>query len=359
MVKILHVANFGRKAGGAYHHSVEYKLTNGLIRNGHQTVNVSDRDLARMGSFLGHRKFGVRAANREFLSLCRSMEPEVILLGHADVITAETLSQVRRSIDSVRILQWNVDALFTPANVERILSKRDQVDATLVSTAGPALAALAAPGHVVGYLPNPVDYSIEAGANHLSSALPYDLFFTCGDDRLERNAAGESMLPSQWLGALSTEIAHMRPLVAGMNGAPPLVGAAYARALTSCAVGLNLSRRNDFYLYSSDRMAHFCGNGLAVFMDRATGFGDLFGEDELALFSSRDELVDKMRQILRYPKARQKLAGAGRARYHALFNEQKIARYVLDVAMGTLRASDYEWSLLTPPLLGAISGSAD
>jgi hypothetical protein len=39
MARILHVGNFSLKAKGAFQHSVEHKVSNGLIRNGHQVVN--------------------------------------------------------------------------------------------------------------------------------------------------------------------------------------------------------------------------------------------------------------------------------------------------------------------------------
>ena len=62
MVKIVHASNFSRKAKGAFQHSVEHKITNGLIRNGHAVSTFSDRDVARSGTLLGHRAFGGRAA---------------------------------------------------------------------------------------------------------------------------------------------------------------------------------------------------------------------------------------------------------------------------------------------------------
>lgn len=343
MARILHVANFGRKASGAFHHSVEYKLSNGLTRNGHHVVNVSDRDLARMGSWLGHRQFGVAAANKEFRSLCRNMEPELLLLGHADVIEAATIADLRRELPAMRVAQWNVDALFTPANITRIASKLEVVDATLVSTAGAVLGTLARPGKVLGYLPNPVDFSVESGACHEKRDLPFDLFFACGDAAKRRWTCGEAWLPSDLRARIEGAIPGLRALTPGLNGQPSLVGARYQRALESAAIGLNLSQRNDYYLYSSDRLAQLCGNGLAVLIDRATGFDALFGEDEFAFFAGVDEMVERIRHLKGDAPARQALAGKGRTRYHALFNERVIAKYMVDAAFGTIREADFPW----------------
>ena len=42
----------------------------------------------------------------------------------------------------------------------------------------------------------------------------------------------------------------------------------------------------------------------------------------------------------------QAAAAAGRARYHALFNETRVARYVLGVAFDNHNPADYEWPTL-------------
>ena len=50
MALVVHAANFGLRPKGAFQNNVERKLTNGLIRNGHQVLNFSDRDAAMAGS---------------------------------------------------------------------------------------------------------------------------------------------------------------------------------------------------------------------------------------------------------------------------------------------------------------------
>ena len=47
MARIIHVGAFSLRAKGAFQHSVEHKLSNGLTRLGHQVVNFSDRQAAR------------------------------------------------------------------------------------------------------------------------------------------------------------------------------------------------------------------------------------------------------------------------------------------------------------------------
>jgi len=347
MARILSVTNFVRKPGTAFLHTTGIKISNGLIRNGHFVANFSDRDMARIHSLFGHRKFGVGAANRELRSLCRDMAPDLLLLGHADVIWPETIAQIRAELPALRVLQWNVDAMFTPDNVARLSANLDVVDATLVTTAGEDLKPLVRPGKFLGFLPNPVDPSVETGCNYRQDKLPYDLFFPCGNDKIPRYVCGQDWRMTELVREIERGAPGLRMLTPGVAGQPKLAGAAYQRALESAAIGLNISRRNDHFLYSSDRLAHMIGNGMAVLIDRATGYDRLFDDDELAFFSTVDELVEKIRWLIADPSARRRLAESGRRRYHALFNERAVARYMVDAAFGTFRAEDYPWPALS------------
>ena len=346
-MRILHVGNFGSRAKGAFLHSVAPKLSRGLIRAGHAVVDFADRDAARAGNILGARKFGLAAANRALTRLAQDMRPDLLLLGHADTIAPATLSALRRAIPAMRVLQWNVDPLFEPDNVARLRAKLDVVDATLVSTAGEALAPLKRAGMRLGFLPNPVDFSIESGASHLQGALPHDLFYACGHPSSPpRHIFGRDWNMDAFFAELRGLVPGLRACVAGIEGRPNLAGAAYQDALTRSAAGLNISRRQDQPLYSSDRLAHLAGNGLAVLIDRGSGYGRIFDEEQMLFFSTMDELAARLRRAIAEPQWRQDVASAGRARYHALFNEVTVARYVADVATDAHDPSRYEWPTL-------------
>ena len=349
-MRILHVGNFGSRAKGAFLHSVAPKISRGLVKLGHQVVDFADRDAARAGTLLGSRKFGGRQANRALARLAGDMRPELLVLGHADTIRPETVADLRRAMPAMRVLQWNVDPMFEPDNVARLRSKIEVVAATLVSTAGEALAPLRRRGMALGFLPNPVDFAVESGRADLVENLPYDLFFACGHpSRPLRALFGRDWDMEDFIGALRHMAPGARMRLAGLSGAPHLAGAAYQDALVGCAAGLNASRRHDALLYSSDRLAHMVGNGQMILMDRATGYEPLFGAGAMGFFSSLEELAALVRRVRAEPVWRQAVAQAGRARYHALFNETVVAEYVVDVAFGTHDAGRYEW----PTLIGA------
>jgi hypothetical protein len=350
-MRILHVGNFAARAKGAFLHSVAPKLSRGLVRCGHQVFDFSDRDVARAGSFLGwSRKLGVAAANRALGRLAVDMRPDLLLLGHADTISAETIADLRRAMPAMRVLQWNVDPLFEPDNIRRLRGKLDVVDATLVSTAGAALAPLRRRGMRLGFLPNPVDFSIEGAAAHTRDDLPHDLFYACGHPfRPTRALFGREWNMEHLLTDLLRAAPGVRALTPGLFGAPQLAGAAYQDALAASAIGLNVSRRNDACLYSSDRLAHMAGNGQAVLIDRGTGYDTLFGAHEMAFFASFEELAASLRDLAADQPRRMALAEAGRARYHALFNETLVAGYVVGVATDAHDAGNFAWPTLIDP----------
>jgi hypothetical protein len=346
-MRILHVSNFGGRAKGAFMHGVPPKLSRGLVRAGHSVFDFSDREAARSGSWLGNRKLGLGAANRALTRMALAMRPDLLLLGHADTIRPRTIAALRRALPAMRVLQWNVDGLFEPDNVGRIRSKLEVVDATLVSTAGEALKMVARPGMRLGFLPNPVDFSIESGRVDLRADLPFDLFYPCGHPRSPaRHVFGRDWDMDRFIAELRAKVPGLRAKTPGLAGAPNLAGAVYQDALEACAMGLNASRRNDTLLYTSDRIAHMAGNGQAVLIDRGTGYGAYFTDAQMAFFGSMDELAAQLRRLMADPPARQAMATAGRERYHALFNETLVARYVADVAFDSHDATRYEWPTL-------------
>ena len=347
MTRIVHAANFSLSAKGAFQHSVSIKLSNGLIRNGHSVINFADRDVARTGWIPGHGRFGRATANQALRTLCRETAPDVLLLGHADIIDAATIAAIRDDLPRIAVLQWNVDPLFDAGNIERVRQKLPVVDATLISTAGEALRPLQRAGMRLGFLPNPVDFSIETGHVHCRDTLPFDLFYPCGNPaRPLRVVCGRAWNMDAFTDQLLAALPGIRACMPGVHGTPHLVGAAYQTALESAAIGLNLSRRADLELYSSDRLAHMIGNGETVLIERSTGYDRLFGDDEMGFFSSVQELINHIRIFTADTARRRAVGAAGRARYHALFNERIVARYVLDVALDRLDASDYVWPTL-------------
>lgn len=346
---VVHVSLFptGANKKSSFQHGVAIKLTNGLIRNGHLVLSFSDRDVARALGVLGHRKFGRGRANDALRAFCRQHEPDLLILGHADSILPETIAAIRSDLPRLRVVQWNVDPLFEPDNVARLRTKFPVVDATLVSTAGEALAALRYRGMRLGFFPNPVDPSIERGMNHLRADLPYDLFYACNHpSRPPRRICGKEWDMEVFIPYLLQRVPAARPLLGGLMGHPALRGAAYQHALEQAAIGLNVSRQPSGLLYSSDRLAQMIGNGQVIAIERATGYDRLFTDRQMVFFESIEGLASRLRVLIQDVPERQAIGAAGWERYYTLFNERVVAAYLVDVAFDRHDPARYEWPTL-------------
>ncbi|EGO93421.1 hypothetical protein APM_0868 (plasmid) [Acidiphilium sp. PM] len=343
LMQIIHVSSFPVSPKSKNLHAISTKLSNGFVRNGHSVINFSDRDVARAYGF-GYRRWGRKRANYILREICALHKPQLLLLGHADVIYAETIAEIRNDQPDIRIVQWNVDPLFEPDNIRRIESKLDVVDVTLISTAGDLLRRFKRPGGIVGFMPNPVDFSIERGNVHECEDPPFDLFYPCGNPAKPlRHVFGVDWNMNDFITTLSDLCPKLNACLPGIKGAPHLVGALYQAALEQSAIGLNISRRQDFPFYSSDRMAHLAGNGLAVCMEYGSGFEHLFSGREVLFSSTLQELADQINELRAYPRLRQEIAAAGRDRYFRLFNERKVAHYIEEITFDRLDRSAYEW----------------
>jgi hypothetical protein len=307
-------------------------------------LNFSDRDVARGKSWTGSRKLGRRAANAALVDFCRAHRPDILLLGHADMIEPETIAAIRGELKHLRVGQWNVDPLFEPDNVARLRKKLAVVDVSFISTAGDHLAAMREGGHAMSFMPNPVDPSIERARVDLERNPPFDLFYGCRNPSSPlRIVCGVAWDMNDFIATLGRSLPELKMKCCGIGGAPLLVSAAYQSALASSAIGLNISRRPDHYLYSSDRIAQLAGNGCVVAIERAVGYGDYFGEDEMLFFSNLDELTEKLARLRAEPDLRMRMASVSRSRYFEKFNERNVAAHLLAVLNGARSPEEMPW----------------
>lgn len=340
-MRILHVANFSLRGRRVFLHSTAVKLSRGWTQSGHHVIDFPIRDLAHWMSPIGIKSIGRKRANQALLKVCKDFSPDIIAFGHADTVSLETLAQIREKFPRIRMFQWNYDwwVNATPddpgyksslRNRNAILSRRPFLDATFITQADAALTDIATDRHRAFYFANPVDSGIETAQNFKSSDLPYDIFFAASSGRDLRHHCGEWREMETFCEDIAKAIPEARLLLPGLRSQPQLFGPDYQCALASCKIGLNISRKNNLYLYSSDRISHMMGNGLAVAIDRASGFTDIFDEDEMIFYSSEDELFAKLKFLQNNDAQRQKIAEKGYNKYYAKFNAAQIARKILE-----------------------------
>lgn len=335
-MRIVIAGNYSDKKAGANFYATVRKITNGFIRNGHAVMPFSDRDVAREQSRFGVGRAGDGLANSRLVELCRNFRPDLLLLLHADKIRNDTLREIRAQRPGLRIAVVNLDPLFLPENPPRIRRFAEAADITFITTAGERLAEFATPSHRIAFMPNPADRSIEALECFARNDQPFDLICTIGSEK-----------GTPWRGRMMREIEALVPEARyafyGLAGRPAVYGSGYFDAIADAKMGLNLNRSDEHYLYSSDRLAQYMGNGLLVFVGRSTGYDEIFAEDEMAFYEDMDDLAHKLRHFLTHDAERQAVARKGHAKYHAIFNERIVARFIEEAAWGARLSGDYAW----------------
>ena len=348
-MRILVIGNAGEREPGRRYYSVERKLANGFVRNGHSVWFFSDRDVARAATILRSSRAGRAAANAGFLDAVRNYAPQAIVFAHASLIGTEFLAEAKASPSQPRLAQVCVDPLFRRINVEFLADRARVVDATFVTTAGATLRRFSTAGNVSAYIPNPVDASIEVSRNFERDDLPVDVFFAANAGG-DREGDGRRATPRLLQAAPELKCAFH-----GFDGAPGLYGAAYFDGLAQARMGLNLNSdraetasgrapAEELHLYSSDRVAQFVGSGLLTLSFRLNNLMELFEEDREMVFAASPEAMREA--ALKYKRddaARRRIAEAGHAKAHAAFNERTVARFIEEALFRKPLSLDYQW----------------
>jgi len=85
----------------------------GLCQAGHYVYPFSINDRARANIF-GSKNFGRGFANKRLLACYKNVEPDLLLLGHAQYIKPDTLSLLRQLHPQMKIALWYVDPVYAP-----------------------------------------------------------------------------------------------------------------------------------------------------------------------------------------------------------------------------------------------------
>ena len=321
------------------------KLERGLVREGHHVLFFSDRDVAAVEAPFGWRDLGRGKANRRLIETAAAYAPTLILIGHADIITDQTLEKLKR-VHDVPLAHLNNDPLFVPENVSRIRRRLGVCDRAFVSTGPRTLGEFfpEAAGRV-HHMPNPVDPAVErfdASATP-AAGLRRDLVF-CGN-------ATKHTRRHELLSGLKADLpADVRFDTFGLFGTPPVWGTAYDDVLRTSAMGLNLNRAEGHHWYSSARMAQLAGNGVLVITHAGNGFDTLLPPGTAVYYETADELKDQVVHFSRHDDERRERAARLRAFFRAEINNRRYARHIVETALGRPWSRAYVWA--DPPDAG-------
>jgi hypothetical protein len=337
-LRIVHAAIFNTYKYGTDFYSTDRKISHGLIRNGHFVYDFSYRDIARSESIFRTSKLGIGKVNNKLIQVCKTIRPDLLLLGHSELIKVEPLKNIKKILPGLKIALWFVDALFLTQthSTRHIFDRLDGIDVFFATTGGDYLKAFKTKKNTVSFIPNIADSAVEVNKNFMSDSLDID-FLYCGRDDTESDR--KSFL-TRLFGSIDQKITCE---IRGALGNPLVFGNDYIQLLSRTKMGLNFSRRNDIYLYSSDRIVQLTGNGILTFSPRVPGMEKIYADSEIIYFNEVKELVDKLAFYHGNESERKRVAENGWGKTHMSYNAARVTRFMLELIWEEKFSENYEW----------------
>ena len=346
-LRILHVTNFNERLDGRLFFNTGRRINNGLIRLGHSVLGFSDRDIQKYYKSISDFK-GQKILNDKLKKTCYNYKPDLIITGHADLISKNQIQELKDDNPNTKFAQWFLDPLNKNGpdfdrNKNRIMDKIDLMDASFMTTSPSALKFL--PNNKQNfYMPNPSDHSFET-LNNFNKSCSVDVFFALSHGvhrgKLKSGKEDDRII---FLKKLQDCTSDIKFDIYGINKIQPIWADHYFKTISNAKMGLNLSRGEAIKYYSSDRITQIVGNGLVCLIDEKTQYKDFFNDDEMVFYKNVNDLSEKIKKISRDDKLRRKIAQKGKYKYMKYFNSNIVAQFIIDKTFDINPKSKYLWS---------------
>ncbi len=329
-LKILHVTNFNERHNGRLFYNTGRRLNNGFLRLNHSVLEFSDRDIVSYYRSLKDLK-GSKRLNKKLIEVISNYLPDLVVLGHADLISNETLDYIKKIYPNIKIVQWFLDRMDAEwkINRSRFENKFNFTDANFCTTSPEVLNFDRR--KKIYYIPNPVDESFETLNVFEKKTFSRDLFFAMSHG-VHRGILkkGKFDVRENFINRLRNLLPNVKFDLYGMNDRQPIWADQYLKSIADSKMALNLSQGNPVKYYSSDRISQMVGNGLLTFVDKKTKLNDFFSNKEIVFYDSAKDLAEKINKYNTNDKERIKIAKAGKKKYFKYFNSTLVAKYIID-----------------------------
>ena len=338
-LRILNIYNLAQKLNHRiYNLSLGKKFTNGFIRNGHDVIEISDRDYVRQNKSINILGFKDKF-HKYLVETFKNYNPDLVIFGHSDNINQEILSDFRSINKKIIISQWNEDPLMknlpdTSENIDKIKKFLTLVDHSFITTNPSVLKFTKKNSQEIHFFMTPVDKNIECF--DVFKLNPQNDIFYAMSHGVNRATLKEGKIDNRviFLEKLIKKIDGIKYDFYGIGKQEPVWGNEFYKSLLNSKMALNLSRGEPTKHYSSNRIASLMGNGLLVFIDKKVKMNNFFNSNEIVSYDHIDDLAEKIKFYKKNDKSRIRIAKKGKEKYFKLFNEVKISKYIIDKSIG-------------------------
>jgi len=337
-LKIINLYNQGQKLNyRLFNISLGKKFTNGFVRNGHDVLEISDRDYMK-----NNKSFSLIPNKNNFQHFIeesfKNYNPDIMFFGHTKNLNLETIDKLKSINKNLILSQWNEDPVmpglnYSKQNISNINYYADFVDHNFITT-HPSVIKNKVNNKNFNFFFVPVDKNIER--YDVFKLQPKNDLFYAMSHGVNRATLKEGTEDNRifFLNKLVKKIPKIKYDFYGFSNKQPIWGNDFNNALINSKMALNLSRGKPTKYYSSNRIASIMGNGLLTFIDKNVGMSDFFNKEEIVFYSSINDLSDKIKFYSKNDKLRSKIAKKGKNKYFKLFNESKITKYMIDISIG-------------------------
>jgi len=315
-LKIVHCANFDEIKNGAMFYSQDRKISHGLIRNGHMVYDFSYRTVARSSTIFKTKKLGSRKMNELLIKTIDNLKPNLLLLGHSEIVFDTTLELIKSKYPNMKIAMWWVDPF---DRISHINDRLPYLDAFFATTSPEYYKQFFTKRTHFFYMPNICDDSIETLKAFENKKYDYDLIFIGRNDDNRKD----------FINKISA-IKEINFKIFGNNKNSLIFGQNFLNTLTKSKMAINYSRYNDIPLYSSDRVIQLLAQGSLVFSPKVPQLDTLFLDDEIIYFNDFDDLKEKLIFYKNNDKERVEVSKKGWKKAHTFFNSTTVTQKMIE-----------------------------
>ena len=340
-IKILHIADLHFRHNGRLFYSTGKKINNGLILNGHNVLNISDRDVTNQKKNI----FDIGSKKYLFNLIIENIEnfkPDMILFGHVDRLSYLNFLELKNRYKQIKFAQWFLDPLIKKGpdyekNKSRFFLKYQFCDTNFITTSPSAIDFVNS--EKTFFIPNPIDPSIDIYKNHLIDHK-YDIFIAISHGQ-HRGILKKDFTDNRVkiINQLTKKVNYN--IFGTKNN--PVWGQNFFNELNKCSMAINLSRGEPIKYYSGDRLASLLGNGLLTFIHEKYYYQDFFTKNEIVTYKNINDLNKKILFYKKNKKLLKKIASNGFKKAHKIFNNKLISDFIVRKTFGYQIIKKHSW----------------
>ena len=341
--KILHIGNFDEKNDQRlFNISISSKLSKGLIRNGQDVINFDYRDFNNK-MFIKNNNM----LNDKIYKICENYKPDLILLGHNNVVNRNTIEKIKDK-HKLKFALWYEDHLIkggpNAENNLKLIEKNENLIDNYFVTTHPNPIKTKIPKNKLNFMPIPADKNIENLEIYNSDNRYKDLFFALSHGvnygKLKKRNLDDREI---FLNKLIEKNQKLTFNILGYANEQPKWNYQFYREIAKCKMALNLSRGKPMKYYSSNRIASLMANGIMTFIDDKVQYSNFFNSDEMGFYKDVDDLLNQMDKLCGNINKINRISSNGKKKYFNIFNNSIIADYILHKTFNSRPKFKFAW----------------